>query len=109
MNSIFGNAYFGKPYKTRNSKKAIYAGKLPAVNLHRLLVEDLLDTFNYNEFGSFRTQGESQHDIVSEWQEIDEEELDKLANEYEDRSGLELGLNDIHDAYKAGYRKAKGK
>lgn len=104
---IFKNAYFGKLYKTRDGRKAIYIGG------HRCVIEN-----NNNCFFSFRSNGMHEGyatgtDIVSDWQEeINEEELDKLAEE--------LNPNDPHgdtyevgqyfgfdDGFKAGYLKAK--
>lgn len=80
--NMFENAYFGKAYKTRDGRKAIYAGKLPSTTLHRLLVEDTLDTFNYDEFGSFNPHGDSVFDIMSEWQNsFDEDKMNTILDE----------------------------
>ena len=133
--NIFENAYFGKPYKTRDGRKAIF------LQLDTIVDEDGNDlgnlayvyTLQDGEY-SVALNGidtsendiilknintiELNHDIVSEWsEEITDEELDKLAVEYE--NGIygyavdledemetdfssEQNIVDIHDAYKAG-------
>lgn len=107
MINIFENAYFGKAYKTRCCGKALYAGKLPSTTLHRLLVEDTLDTFNYNEFGLYNPHGNSVYDIVSEWQEeINEKELDELANDEAQLYSV-VKSKEWQEGFKAGYHKAK--
>lgn len=112
MDNIFENAYFGKAYKTRDGRKAIYAGKLPSTNLHRLLVEDTLDTFNYDEFGSFKPHGDSVFDIVSEChEEINDEELRKFIEDYAERMmrihcrehDLNIPNHIIKDAFRIGF------
>lgn len=76
MNNIFGNAYFGKPYKTRDGRKAIYAYKREG--RHYLIVEYYEHIFTWNDNGVSDAPVQKL-DIVSEWQEgINEEELDKL-------------------------------
>lgn len=110
MNNIFENAYFGKPYKTRDGRKALYLGKIKEDTKplkHILNIEgrgSIKDTSEFlNDGSAFGI--DSQFDIVSEWQEeINEVKLDKLARkEYPPR----LTWDDRErDAYKKGYRKA---
>lgn len=112
MENIFKNAFFGKAYKTRDVRKAIYIYYgtdviQPFIKRHHLIYEGLnsIQTSNYEE-------------IVSEWQEeINEEELDKLAKSYDiPVFGDGCAYSDeewdeiqewVEEAYKAGYRKAK--
>lgn len=108
MNNIFENAYFGKPYRTRDGKKAFYHGSKKHKSgdgkvwiYHYLMVEP--ETINVlgedviinhydayiNDNGIGRLANlkyckdsgvNAGYDITSEWQEeISEEELDKLA------------------------------
>lgn len=111
MENIFENAYFGKPYKTRDGRKAIYHGTKKHRSsdgkvwiYHYLMVEptaiDMFGEdvvinhydayFNDNGVGRFAnlkyykdSGANAKYDIISEWQEeINKEVLDKLANEY---------------------------
>lgn len=78
-NNIFEGAYFGKAYKTRNGRIVRYCGKQSSM----YVLEDDGVAVDYFSDGTFLTSGESEFDIVSERQEpINEEELNKLANEY---------------------------
>lgn len=91
MKNIFENAYFGKAYKTRDGRKAVlisYNQRRPdepyvcavACYLNESIKSNC---YNFNEFGKRRYGATSNYDIVSEWEEeIDEEELDRLAEEY---------------------------
>lgn len=116
MNDIFKNAYFGKPYKTRDGRKAIFIVDMGNYNFPYRLVIDGNDSFsNYNEYGRMYST-ELPNDIVSEWQEeINEEKLDKLANnEYPDDDDDDVSLygidrTDQREAFKTGYRKAMKK
>lgn len=110
MNNIFENAYFGKTYKTRDGRKAIYVGGC------RCVIEN--DT---NSLFRFRSNGMSEGwatgvDIVAEWdEEIDERALDKLAElespfcfEEEDFTERNKFYQPAFvKGFKAGYRKAK--
>lgn len=83
MNNIFKDAYFGKLYKTRDGRKAIYLGTFYNEKHfpHRIAVEDA-GTYGYPENGKYIKDREYL-DIVSEWEEeIDEEsiKLDARAN-----------------------------
>lgn len=113
MENIFKNAYFGKAYKTRDGKKAIYWKH--GVE-HHLLIEtgymlckDDGLSFNINK---------PNLDIVSEWQDvIDDNNLNEIAYEElgvskEDMEEFDACLwtsDDYIDAFKAGYRKALNK
>lgn len=78
--NIFENAYFGKPYRTRDERKAIYKDTFfrksyetdTPFQFHRLMVDggdedgnDIIAFMNNGKRGTKR-QG---IDIVSEWQE----------------------------------------
>lgn len=76
MSNIFENAYFGKMYKTRDGRKAIY------IQEDCCIVEGNIDAFSYFDDGHFSIPlKECGIDIVSEWQEpINEEKLDEGLN-----------------------------
>ena len=79
MNNIFENAYFGKPYKTRDGKKILF--QCANADCVCLVTEEHCISYNFD--GTVWGIFEPENDIVSEWQKpIDEEELDKLAEEY---------------------------
>ncbi len=107
--NIFENAYFGKSYKTRDGKKAIYINNLSDYTYHHQLALCNGDIEVYDNFGT-RSYGGNGLDIVSEWQEepITEEELDKLAEQLNPNNphtetytiGLYSGYNDgFKDCY----------
>ena len=117
MKNIFENAYFGKPYRTRNERKAIL---LQVHNCATLAIDFDSHTVTHD----YKMDGTSVFnchdlDIVGEWkEEINEEELAKNAEKYADEAPMTgtipNGYNtpcfdecDIADAYKAGYREAK--
>lgn len=68
MKNMFENSYFGKPYRTRNGRKAIYIKKVFGIIYHHQLVLDDGDIEVYHNFGK-RFYGDNGLDIVSEWQE----------------------------------------
>lgn len=112
MKNIFENAYFGKPYKTRDERKALYHDV--AANIVSLILPDF--SFSVWLDGSFEDDKESNLDIVSEWhEEINEEELDNLAiklihetiDDFQD--GEKVTFNLLKDLVKASYRKAMEK
>lgn len=123
MKNMFENAYFSKPYKTRDNKKAIFSnGCLPGeqATVHLLVPTIPPRLMRYAFDGTRRDTDDRSLDIVSEWQEeIDEEELDKRAEKFCDKeyenptdinksqNGLELGYSNLLNCYKAGYREAK--
>lgn len=116
MKNIFENAYFGKAYKTRGGDKVILVTLLD--NVAYLLSEEKIgkNSLFGNHIHSYRLDGICTEyqcyvlDIVSEWQEeINEEELDKLANKSLEESGwgdCDNSLDSYVDGFIAGYRKA---
>lgn len=109
--NIFENAYFGKAYKTRDGRKARFVINMGGNYGHpyRLVIEGSDHFFNYDRYGRM-ANAERDSDIVSEWQEeINEEELDKLAIEeradkYVGRLASSfLGFPDILEGGKNGY------
>lgn len=106
MNNIFENAYFGKTYKTRDGRKAIYLRMFIYNGFHYLLsIGDR--EFTVNEQGKVdKNLYPCGVDIVSEWhEEMNEEELNKLAREYINNA-KPLINGDCISCFKAGYRKA---
>lgn len=128
--NIFKNAYFGKPYKTRDGRKALY---------WRYVIRDCGEFRHYlilpNEAGELMSRVDEiiankegrnlntpytdiSTDIVSEWQEsTDKEELDRLAiiegakaiNHFVNREQSKFAFewaDLVSDAFKAGYYKA---
>lgn len=70
--NIFENAYFGKPYKMRNDKKAIFHRNANNRTWY-LICEEIHDRIPYDSNGICR--GDSCYDIISEWEEeINQEE-----------------------------------
>lgn len=120
MKKIFENAKFGKTYKTRDGSKAIFICQRTNSKIWDLtrpyacIVEGYGEIWNYSSDGRLYIGDgfETENDIISEWKdEIDEEELDKLAEEYcKKRYGettkTSVLMYDIDEAYIAGYRKA---
>ena len=79
MDNIFSNAYFGKAYKARDGRKAIFQ------NFNGDLCEMILPDCSFNVWkdGLFDAGQEGSLDIVSEWhEEINEEKLDALKMRY---------------------------
>lgn len=114
--NIFENAYFGKPYKTRDGRKAIFIQPYG----YWVAIQDEINTHSYFEDGHILLDGkEHPLDIISEWEEeISEEELNKLAERdvskrlknaklmvYITPRGV-FTCPDLTDIYKAGYREA---
>lgn len=105
MKNIFENAYFGKVYKTREGRRAVYL-KFLHNNKHHLYVENtgIMDCTQDGLYTGMAGRLEDL-DIVSEWQEpIDEDKLEELAEEYIDTWSESYSCK---LAFKAGYRKAK--
>lgn len=115
MNNIFENAYFGKAYKTRDGRKAIY------IQEDCCIVEGNIDTFSYFDDGHYSISlKKCGIDIVSEWTEpINEEELCKQSEQYAEQMmvthcathHIDTPNHIIKDAlriaYKAGYRQGQ--
>lgn len=67
MNNIFENSYYGKPYKTRGGRRALYHHKRK--DEHILILESKLCAFIYDDNGYYKGYNSSTLDIVSEWSE----------------------------------------
>lgn len=115
--NIFENAYFGKPYKTRDGRKAIFKFFIPNSNMVRVsIMEYTNNEWDYNLFiDGTSTDKEladihKDWDIISEWQEpIDEEKLNELAEEKNPHdicgSNYEVGKYfGFIDGFEAGYK-----
>lgn len=89
MENIFERACFGKPYRTRDGRKAIYFYQTERNKWHELIVEGETISLPYQDnglaVGQHLNNSEWPEDIVSEWQdEISEEEYkNKLDELYE--------------------------
>lgn len=129
MENTFKDAYFGKSYKTRDGRKAIY---LFVRNMyeenknyfskddiwHILIIEGKHSYTPYYANGSvIGLSDDCEDDIVSEWEEeINEGELDELAEEslkeqiqiakHYESLGQCYGFS-YESGFKEGYRKAK--
>lgn len=126
MESIFKDSYFGKPYRTRDKRKAIYHSydniypDNPYQTHHNLILEekdDVRDTIWIwcNDYGHCEEHieggwlNETNSDIVSEWEEdINEGELDKLAKKYTDKYATPNTFQHtiMEGSYKNGYKQA---
>lgn len=118
MENIFENAYFGKPYKTRDGRKALYLKKYKHGEICNELVVEYKDITEGRKFYLYKDDGSFYHrecdeDIVSEWkEETNEEELDRIVKErYPFEDGLEeshynSNIDKLREAFKDGYRKA---
>lgn len=131
MNKIFENAYFGKPYKTRDGRKVLYHSynniypDNPYQSHHNLILEKkdgIRDTVWIwcNDYGHVEEHVEGEwlyetnSDIVSEWKEpINDDELDKMAEAYAEEFELPADVKyackkDFKAGFKVCYRRAKG-
>lgn len=112
MNNIFKNAYFGKAYKTRDGRKALFCRKDDDV--FDLETEDAYNPVRADGHFLYTKEGyESCCDIVSEWtEEVNDEELDELAANYSQEDTLCQGIKEGYScpglikAFKAGYHRA---
>lgn len=70
MKNIFENAYFGKLYKARDGRKAIYVRE-SAIDLNAILMvyENSVSLYRIQKDGRYWANMESDNDIVSEWEE----------------------------------------
>ncbi|MBQ0047733.1 MAG: hypothetical protein KBT33_09545 [Prevotellaceae bacterium] len=76
MKNIFENTYFGKPYKTRDGRKALYCYKYDS-HEHALIVDGDEEFWYVRDDGLVYDWDDSymdssyysDKDIVSEWQE----------------------------------------
>ena len=83
--NLFKNTYFGKLYKTKDGRKAVFLGWSDKKDKVFLYTQERDMEFYgeemYNLDGT-TYKGTTPHDIISEWkEEINEDELDKLASE----------------------------
>lgn len=118
MKNIFENAYFGKAYKTRDGRKALYQQKDIDKPGSYVWIDDIDGIFYIGVDGFYLDNNkESKWDIVSEWEEdIDEEELDRLAYKklleeikiakQSESLGQCYGV-DFVSGFKVGYKTAK--
>lgn len=78
MNNIFENAYFGKAYKTRDGRKAIFhnrkLSRLLGKEVFNLICEKLDREICCFQDGKENPLVESEIDIVSEWEEDTQED-----------------------------------
>lgn len=81
MANIFENAFFGKVYKTRDGRKAIYLGSFYDDKHfpHKIAVENC-GTYGYPDDGTYIKEHDYL-DIVSEWSESIDEEKEQLKDE----------------------------
>lgn len=121
MDNIFENAKFGDKFRTRDGRMAVYICEYPNDDTYRYIVhvKGYYKSELYCWLGKTNMHAEDrQYDIVGKWQEpINEEELDKLADEYAEEAPMSGGgyygdteywtWDDVVNAFKAGYRKAK--
>ena len=86
MKNIFENAYFGKPYKTRGGKKAIFWKSMNSNNTDiALLCEDFCISVNPNGIVDDVCFGDTfpnkhDYDIISEWEEPIDEDVEVIKN-----------------------------
>lgn len=127
MSNMFENAKFGDKFITRDGRKAIVINltkHLQGITM-ALTIEGDKDAFYrfYHEDGTAKKEaGDTDAvDIVSKWKEpVDEEKLEKIANESTELYGkytyrrmsydsehADIKIEGYSDGFKAGYRKAK--
>lgn len=105
MKNIFKDAYFDKPYRTRDGKKAIYT--MMSCGSHWLSVQDTSFTWEYDDSGKLVSEICPAMDIVSEWKEpIDVEKIDMFASEYiKDKKKPSMRISS-YNGFRACFRKA---
>lgn len=69
MKNIFKNAYFGKPYKTRDGRKAIFLRREENPNYYMLLVKSDFDFKRIVVYFNGKHFYKKYNDIVSEYKE----------------------------------------
>lgn len=110
--NIFEGARFGDKFRTRDGRRVLYLGKNgDDLFPHCVYVENEAITFWVQDDGSISLSlPDRPTDIVGKWKEpIDDGKLDRLASSYAIRECLfENAYEDVCNAYRAGYRKAKG-
>lgn len=114
--NIFKNAYFGKPYKTRDGRKALYWRYVNRNGefIHHLILPNKSgkpmskkDEIIANKEGKNLNTSytELSTDIVSEWQEeVNKAELDKLTLDAVKQSLFSNPNNTEFTAYSCGFK-----
>lgn len=108
MENIFKNAYFCKPYKTRDGRKAFYIHHYKdseSDDMYYLIIDGSVVTYVWGADGKIAPNYNNDGlDIVSEWQPISEEELDELARADADKYCIPntSEWNTRYTAFKAG-------
>lgn len=116
MENIFENAKFGDKFRTRDGRKAIFINCATERNdvyfKYYCTIEDLDGIYEvFDSQGRCHRDSDSPIDIVSEWQEeISEEELDELAEQWVHNHATYPDARDrktiIKEAYKASCKEA---
>lgn len=109
MKNIFENAYFGKAYKTKDGRKAIFFTKATCDGVTLLTDKYGLDHY-HNDGTIFHCTNENDN-IVSEWkEEINEKELEQVAEKFAHKHAIYPDVRDrkiiAKEYFKAGFRKA---
>lgn len=123
MTKIFEGAKFGDKFVTRDGRMAvlIYIPICPNTEYYTITTEDCSFLHYYNNEGLIVFERrdftkEDKDDIVGYWKEpIDEETLEDLSTNWNENYALHPHLfddepytyQDVIDAFKYGYRKAK--
>lgn len=85
MKNIFENAYFGKAYKTRDGRKAIFVNWSDTrKKVYLYVLERDMEFFGEEmyELDGVTSGVSTPHDIISEWEElVEEDKYDKIAQE----------------------------
>lgn len=116
MKNIFENAKFGDFFLTRDGKKAVFIRHMNTDDVKAsCVIEGWFEGKLYHADGKVHYDYD-EYDIVGKWKEnIDEEELDKLAYEYafaefnelsNRTSAIMADYEECANDFKAGYRKA---
>lgn len=122
MNNIFENAYFGKSYKTKDGRKAVFynhhnGSARARANYVTMILEGQESIYRWY-YNGVAAEHQEHLDIVSEWQEepfgntsnaklkfgdakhlIDEEELEEIAHKYVNESTMSGLSFDGYDTY----------
>ena len=108
MKNIFENAYFGKAYRTREGRKALYHNIISTEEGTKHYLITISSGFICDNDGKSPCKDDS---IISEWrEEVNEEELDKITKETLKRimpTDYGDGYNQtLASIFKIGFRKA---
>lgn len=109
MDNIFKDAYFGKAYKTRDDRKAVYLYQERICPFRHFISLGGVLNAPYDDDGHYSPQSELNDNctIVSEWQEEpDEDELDRLAQKYiKNKKDPSMRIASYY-GFRAGFREA---